>query len=141
MVTVCVLYDVCLFCFFFFKQKTAYELRISCWSSDVCSSDLFGPWCQVGHVRRSFSAGERDVWVCCLEAADVESPLERKVAVRWLKIRGVRIFNVSVGLHTGIVRFGHPGQQLQVGERGGYCFDARLQRRDGRRVGKEEVGR
>src|SRR3546814_19319446 len=38
-----------LFCFFFtyfmfvffFKQKTAYEMRISDWSSDVCSSDLF----------------------------------------------------------------------------------------------------
>src|SRR3546814_8432439 len=33
---------VCLvcFCFFFFKQKTVYEMRISDWSSDVCSSDL-----------------------------------------------------------------------------------------------------
>src|SRR3546814_1878551 len=30
----------CTFCFFFFKQKTAYEMRISDWSSDVCSSDL-----------------------------------------------------------------------------------------------------
>src|SRR3546814_2412354 len=29
-----------LFVFFFFKQKTAYEVRISDWSSDVCSSDL-----------------------------------------------------------------------------------------------------
>src|SRR3546814_2947360 len=29
-----------LWMFFFFKQKTAYELRISDWSSDVCSSDL-----------------------------------------------------------------------------------------------------
>src|SRR3546814_5541477 len=28
--------------FFFFKQKTAYEMRISDWSSDVCSSDLLG---------------------------------------------------------------------------------------------------
>src|SRR3546814_19691488 len=28
------------FTFFFFKQKTAYEMRISDWSSDVCSSDL-----------------------------------------------------------------------------------------------------
>src|SRR3546814_16062899 len=28
------------FFFFFFKQKTAYEMRISDWSSDVCSSDL-----------------------------------------------------------------------------------------------------
>src|SRR3546814_15888965 len=27
-------------CIFFFKQKTAYEMRISDWSSDVCSSDL-----------------------------------------------------------------------------------------------------
>src|SRR3546814_7853578 len=38
-----VLVPVCLFvmCFlFFFKQKTAYEMRISDWSSDVCSSDL-----------------------------------------------------------------------------------------------------
>src|SRR3546814_5221610 len=37
--------DVRLYCvysdiFFFFKQKTAYEMRISDWSSDVCSSDL-----------------------------------------------------------------------------------------------------
>src|SRR3546814_7042746 len=31
--------SICLF-FFFFKQKTAYEMRISDWSSDVCSSDL-----------------------------------------------------------------------------------------------------
>src|SRR3546814_12763002 len=29
-------------CFLFFEQKTAYEMRISDWSSDVCSSDLFG---------------------------------------------------------------------------------------------------
>src|SRR3546814_2697617 len=36
-----ILYIVCLFfVFFFFKQKTAYEMRISDWSSDVCSSDL-----------------------------------------------------------------------------------------------------
>src|SRR3546814_8274903 len=29
---------------FFFKQKTAYEMRISDWSSDVCSSDLAAGW-------------------------------------------------------------------------------------------------
>src|SRR3546814_4337389 len=37
-----------MFCFvfvFFFKQKTAYEMRISDWSSDVCSSDLGGMIC------------------------------------------------------------------------------------------------
>src|SRR3546814_7543222 len=32
----------CVLFSFFFKQKTAYDLRISDWSSDVCSSDLIG---------------------------------------------------------------------------------------------------
>src|SRR3546814_4212212 len=36
--------------FFFFKQKTAYDMRISDWSSDVCSSDLGG------HLNH--------VWIC-----------------------------------------------------------------------------
>src|SRR3546814_3674197 len=35
-----VLHFFCFVFFFFFKQKTAYEMRISDWSSDVCSSDL-----------------------------------------------------------------------------------------------------
>src|SRR3546814_2342380 len=35
----CIVFIV-VFLFFFFKQKTAYEMRISGWSSDVCSSDL-----------------------------------------------------------------------------------------------------
>src|SRR3546814_2017282 len=34
------LFRLLIVCFFFFKQKTAYEMRISDWSSDVCSSDL-----------------------------------------------------------------------------------------------------
>src|SRR3546814_18390822 len=34
---------MCCWLFFFFKQKTAYEMRISDWSSDVCSSDLLFP--------------------------------------------------------------------------------------------------
>src|SRR3546814_7263366 len=37
-----------IYCFFFCKQKTAYEMRISDWSSDVCSSDL---------LRRAFAEG------------------------------------------------------------------------------------
>src|SRR3546814_6978797 len=45
-----------IFLFFFFKQKTAYEVRISDWSSDVCSSDLRavvsnGP----GRINQAFS--------------------------------------------------------------------------------------
>src|SRR3546814_4071634 len=47
-----------LYFFFFFKQKTAYEMRISDWSSDVCSSDLLMPaWGRGG----SGAAAERGV--------------------------------------------------------------------------------
>src|SRR3546814_10596584 len=42
--------------FFFFKQKTAYEMRISDWSSDVCSSDLF----LVGLCQLEFCVVHRD---------------------------------------------------------------------------------
>src|SRR3546814_1456435 len=35
----CILFDT-MSCLFFFNQKTAYDMRISDWSSDVCSSDL-----------------------------------------------------------------------------------------------------
>src|SRR3546814_5242755 len=44
--------------FFFFKQKTAYELRISDWSSDVCSSDLarvMSAYCK--HMGADLSVG------------------------------------------------------------------------------------
>src|SRR3546814_7060299 len=48
-------YLVICFCgvFFFFKQKTAYEMRISDWSSDVCSSDLGFPM----RVNRAYVDG------------------------------------------------------------------------------------
>src|SRR3546814_5019572 len=55
------------FIFCFFKQKTAYEMRISDWSSDVCSSDLL--WAAVeGHAgalsQLGVARGERiGVWL------------------------------------------------------------------------------
>src|SRR3546814_10703405 len=44
-----------IFWFFFFKQKTAYEMRISDWSSDVCSSDLHGT--DAGGIDRGVERG------------------------------------------------------------------------------------
>src|SRR3546814_3648905 len=48
--------------FFFFKQKTAYEMRISDWSSDVCSSDLI--WLEArkraAHLERDDGKGEKE---------------------------------------------------------------------------------
>src|SRR3546814_8820042 len=48
--------------FFFFKQKTAYEMRISDWSSDVCSSDLGGDHAAARGQRAAASGarGTRD---------------------------------------------------------------------------------
>src|SRR3546814_6800996 len=43
--------------FFFFKQKTAYEMRISDWSSDVCSSDLLAFSPAEGYPGASPAAG------------------------------------------------------------------------------------
>src|SRR3546814_10367827 len=47
--------------FFFFKQKTAYEMRISDWSSDVCSSDLPAAGA-VPAGRRGYLAAEAQLW-------------------------------------------------------------------------------
>src|SRR3546814_14765200 len=61
--------------FFFFKQKTAYEMRISDWSSDVCSSDLLGCTRRQGYLvgrPRLRCAGGR--------SSDVLQPLCRQSA-------------------------------------------------------------
>src|SRR3546814_1396743 len=57
--------------FFFFKQKTAYELRISDWSSDVCSSDLFTNIT----LKRGFTQS-RELWE--LRKKVIEGRTERK---------------------------------------------------------------
>src|SRR3546814_6200241 len=56
------LFCVVFFWFFFFKQKTAYEMRISDWSSDVCSSDL-PPSDMRTNLRLTASAIERPIEV------------------------------------------------------------------------------
>src|SRR3546814_8276156 len=50
---------MCVTGFFFFKQKTAYEMRISDWSSDVCSSDLAQ---DQGQPHEQDAAWRRDSW-------------------------------------------------------------------------------
>src|SRR3546814_6370990 len=83
----CLLITVFLFiAFFFVKQKTAYEMRISDWSSDVCSSDLLAAGRHVGAAARirtrlldaHLSFGERDDHVAMFEA-DLKRSEERRV--------------------------------------------------------------
>src|SRR3546814_5025419 len=57
--------------FFFFKQKTAYEMRISDWSSDVCSSDLAEIACGIRHAyveEREIIEGAAAVGIAALLA-------------------------------------------------------------------------
>src|SRR3546814_8261464 len=67
-------------CFFFFKQKTAYERHISDWSSDVCSSDLVGSvigrLAAVQHRKRRALGLDR---VGVAEAVDDDRSEERRV--------------------------------------------------------------
>src|SRR3546814_8389609 len=70
----------CFFVFFFFKQKTAYELRISDWSSDVCSSDLMLPAGRIlsDEVHQGLEAGlghKVDIFVDSLDALRFPEPI------------------------------------------------------------------
>src|SRR3546814_1955517 len=64
--------------FFFFKQKTAYEMRISDWCSDVCSSDLcfetVGP-CNCHNVRHDVAQID--------PGAEPPVPFHRKEQTNW----------------------------------------------------------
>src|SRR3546814_10451431 len=64
-----------MFCFFFFKQKTAYEMRISDWSSDVCSSDL--------EKNRQLYKKRRDVLVESFGRAGWDIPPSRASMFCW----------------------------------------------------------
>src|SRR3546814_8189786 len=78
-------------CFFFFKQKAAYEMRISDWSSDVCSSDLVGDRDAGTRVRQVLVAEVR------LQLAVRGHDL---LADRALRVRGQRLaigFRYRVG--------------------------------------------
>src|SRR3546814_17321374 len=58
--------------FFFFKQKTAYEMRISDWSSDVCSSDLLRHATGMHHAQGDLADVRRQRRQVGLRAHDLE---------------------------------------------------------------------
>src|SRR3546814_16427609 len=72
----CVMYG----CVFFFKQKTAYEMRISDWSSDVCSSDLPHPLLARAEAIAAAAEMLRELDDAALDArcADVRARLMRR---------------------------------------------------------------
>src|SRR3546814_4696905 len=95
--------------FFFFKQKTAYELRISDWSSDVCSSDL----------NRNHHA----IFLACtipLAAALLRDEFmrkrERALVRAWLAMAGILlvILTILIGSRGGLVEIGRASCRERV---------------------------
>src|SRR3546814_17866835 len=90
--------------FFFFNQKTAYEMRISDWSSDVCSSDLHGAarpdarWFRTAYRHQSSRPVCIDRPVVRRAVRGAASPRGDRKSVVWGK-------SVSVRLDLGGRRF------------------------------------
>src|SRR3546814_189024 len=85
----------CLLLFFFFKQKTAYEMRISDWSSDVCSSDLDDEvvWACVAVV-----GGPVELAGVTVDVRAVGAGLEDPCQIVAVGIGGERVVGVVVAL-------------------------------------------
>src|SRR3546814_17403403 len=106
---------------FFFKQKTAYELRISDWSSDVCSSDLSG------QSTRRRGAGRHRRGACEAEARGTAVPFVHPAAAL---DHGGRAYRATAPQGWGACRM-----DLRSQDRPG----AAARRSEERRVGKECV--
>src|SRR3546814_8876342 len=105
-------------CFFFFKQKTAYEMRISDWSSDVCSSDLL-----LEKARQQSSESEAEALLAQRLAPDM-LPLSAQVRFACLQAQEA-VFRLKGQLL--------PQALEQLGQEG------HAARSEERRVGKECV--
>src|SRR3546814_3621079 len=102
-----------MFVFFFFKQKTAYEMRISDWSSDVCSSDL----------ERHRNTDGRDL-------ENAEARLARDAR---------HVVDEQVGRRPD--QGAAAGEDGDVGQRDQETLGRKSQRSEERRVGKECVSK
>src|SRR3546814_20129361 len=92
-------------CVFFFKQKTAYEMRISDWSSDVCSSDL---------IRGSQLArreGRTDFPVLRDPYGQHHSVIAESRKPEW----GLDIMGAIFGCWLKIEAVRHAGKQCEIG--------------------------
>src|SRR3546814_16006082 len=91
--------------FFFFKQKTAYEVRISDWSSDVCSSDLTGAPFDSFLTLRGLRTLDARLRVHQENAAAIAAQLDAHPAV-------------ATVYYPGLVS--HPGHALAAPQQKGY---------------------
>src|SRR3546814_18541495 len=121
--------------FFFFKQKTAYEMRISDWSSDVCSSDLkenvrlVSPYIGGGFGGKLFIRSDALLAALGAKAAGrpVKLALQRPLMInntthRPATIQRIRLGATNDGKLTAIGHESWRSEASRVGKaRGGTC--------------------
>src|SRR3546814_14229635 len=90
---------LCCWVIFFFKQKTAYEVRISDWSSDVCSSDL-----PSFEVNSALLSRARVYVLESLSSAELQGLLRRAMAVFNADVEQARGDDPSAGGDDGAER-------------------------------------
>src|SRR3546814_12366726 len=110
--------------FFFFKQKTAYEMRIGDWSSDVCSSDLRAVRRRVGRKQRGEAPRRRSR----RRGGPAERPVDDAVAEERLQVgqalipRALEILERETEERVAGEQFRDPGGRvplrLEVGKPG-----------------------
>src|SRR3546814_3451847 len=99
---------MCLLVFFFFKQKTAYEMRISDWSSDVCSSDLLKLSTSLPNARLALFSG--DAWrIGGVVFANVLHLDDACIRDRLIRSIEPPAFHRAAALACGIEPVGHAG--------------------------------
>src|SRR3546814_13091664 len=93
---------------FFFKQKTAYEMRISDWSSDVCSSDLSASSGRTSGRNTAASAMLKAVWALTTRRApslpNTDSQQIGRASCRERVCQYVSISVVAVSLKKTLIR-------------------------------------
>src|SRR3546814_16336546 len=127
-------------CFFFFKQKTAYEMRISDWSSDVCSSDLFGFDC-----RRQNRSGQLLCVIACNPDAVITCDLAAMHTAKFAQF-DVAGWNSLAGANDDGPAFGRfdccPGPHPAAGQpvelpKGFHCSDPKFLGTPPAEIGRE----
>src|SRR3546814_3783366 len=108
------------FAFFFFKPKTAYDMRISDWSSDVCSSDLI-PQLSRPEPRKGFIAnasGERQKGAACpagrAELANTKDQSPVQIGVSGSAVRSAELQNSDTASHCDCERWNLPAEHAEM---------------------------
>src|SRR3546814_9132250 len=101
------------FFFFFFKQKTAYEMRISDWSSDVCSSDL------LGRITKLLDQlADRFGTFCALYSDLAGCPIHLYACVLIQRLDGLRDFaDATATTHTRNIQAEHLSHLISSADR------------------------